>query len=187
MNDKGPQMLADRMDVALLQREAIHRQWSPSPWGYWRENMRKIQQTSTNYFCPLTSKHYGVQLGSWATVYYMNMYMGISMHLYRPRGKNLCAIIYSYIPILYQYVPITWHACKKPTERMIPLRSSGQYILHMGEEDHPNTEQADQSSDAKPLEADSKHICQSWHLKTHNMQLEKGLRNVIIYIYVYII
>ena len=56
------------------------------------------------------------------------------------------------------------------------LTISGKYIWDMGEEDHSNTEQADQSSDAKPVNADSRHICQSWHLKTHNLQIENNLR-----------
>ena len=52
-----PQMLVDQMDVALLQREAIHRQWSPSPWGYWRENMGKynkhLQTTIADDYCSI--------------------------------------------------------------------------------------------------------------------------------------
>ena len=94
-----------------------------------------------------------------------------------PRCRKQCAIISN-------LVPITQHACNKPTNlpETVPKSwgwpSLWQVVANVSceWEDHLNTGQTDQSSDAKPANADSRHICQSWHLKTYNLHLENSLR-----------
>ena len=71
-------------------------------------------RSTPNFLCfSRTSKHYGVQLGSWATVYYMNMYMAYACTC---TDQGVETSVQSH-PILYQYVPITRHACNTPTNR----------------------------------------------------------------------
>ena len=60
---------------------------------------------SSVLFMFFTSKHYGVRLGSWATVYYLyeNVH-GICMHMYRPQGRNLCAITSNLVPLRNMHI-----------------------------------------------------------------------------------